>query len=52
MVANEDIKLEQLDVKTIFLHGKLDKHIYIDQPKGYEVPRKEDHVVFLEEILV
>jgi len=29
-VAMHDLKLEQLDVKTTFLHGKLDEQIYMN----------------------
>ena len=32
-VAKEDLHLEQLDVKTVFLHGDLEEEIYIKQPK-------------------
>jgi hypothetical protein len=38
MVAAEDLELLQVDVTTAFLHGKLDEEIYIDQPKGLELP--------------
>ncbi|KAG8478794.1 hypothetical protein CXB51_028696 [Gossypium anomalum] len=35
IVAMHDLKLEQLDVKTAFLHGKLKEDIYMQQPDGF-----------------
>ena len=35
LVAFLDLELEQLDVKTTFLHGDLDDDIYMEQPEGF-----------------
>jgi hypothetical protein len=32
LVAYYDMALEQMDVKTAFLHGDLEEQIYIEQP--------------------
>ncbi|GJR77028.1 putative RNA-directed DNA polymerase [Tanacetum coccineum] len=34
-------ELEQMDVKTTFLHGDLDKEIYMEQPEWFQVKGKE-----------
>jgi hypothetical protein len=51
IVAMHDLELEQLDVKTAFLHGELEEDIYMDQPEGYVVPGKEDLVCKLKRSL-
>ncbi len=32
----EDLELDQLDVKTVFLNGGLEEDIYMAKPLGYE----------------
>jgi len=46
MVAHFDMKLEQMDVKTTFLHGKLDETIYMKQPTSF-VKKGDEHKVCL-----
>ncbi|GKD35695.1 retrovirus-related pol polyprotein from transposon TNT 1-94, partial [Tanacetum coccineum] len=50
IVALQDLELEKLDVKTAFLHGHLEEEIYVEQPEGFKVPGKEDHVCRLKQI--
>ncbi|KAL8148384.1 hypothetical protein AgCh_005672 [Apium graveolens] len=51
MVALFDMEIEQLDVKTAFLHGELEETIYMTQPKGHFVKGKEDYVCKLKKSL-
>ena len=51
LVATKDLELEQLNVKTAFLHGNLEEQIYMKQPEGFEVAGKEDHVCLLKKSL-
>ena len=47
----EYLHLEQLDVKTTFLHGDFEEEIYMHQPQGYEVKGKDNLVCRLKKSL-
>ncbi|KAG8502915.1 hypothetical protein CXB51_000770 [Gossypium anomalum] len=51
IVAMHDLELEQLDVKTTFLHGELEEDIYIQQLEGFTTSEKEDYVCLLKSSL-
>ncbi|KAH9699706.1 hypothetical protein KPL71_024470 [Citrus sinensis] len=44
LVAEYELELAQLDVKTTFVHGDLEEEIYMIQPCGFRVAGKENHV--------
>ena len=35
IVVQFDLELEQMNVKTVFLHGELKEKIYMKQPEDY-----------------
>ena len=47
----QNMEFDQLDVKTTFLHGRLEEEILMSQPEGYVCPGKEDHVCQLKKSL-
>nr|GEV57288.1 retrovirus-related Pol polyprotein from transposon TNT 1-94 [Tanacetum cinerariifolium] len=48
IVAAENLHLEQLDVKTTFLHSNLDEDIYMTQPEGFQSARKKENLFYTE----
>ena len=46
-----DFEIEQMDMKTTFLHGDLEEEIYMKQPKGFMVKGKKDLVCRLKNSL-
>ncbi|GKD76273.1 retrovirus-related pol polyprotein from transposon TNT 1-94, partial [Tanacetum coccineum] len=50
MVGAFDLELEQLDVKTAFLHGNLEERIYMSQLEGFDNSRR-DHLYLLKKSL-
>ena len=51
LVVEYKLEFAQLDVKTTFLHGNLEEEIYIIQPCGFKVARKENRVCRLSKSL-
>jgi hypothetical protein len=49
--TNHDFKLYQMDVKSAILNGPLQERVYVEQPPGFEDPRKPNHVYLLHKAL-
>jgi hypothetical protein len=42
--TSHNIKLYQIDVKSVFLNGKINELVYVEQPPSFEVSKKPNHV--------
>jgi len=51
LIAQYELELDQLDVKTVFLNGDLEKEIYMSQPTGFKTAGKENMVCKLKKSL-
>jgi hypothetical protein len=49
--SHHEMKLYQMDVKSAFLNGFINKLVYVDQPPGLEDPRYPNHVYRLSKAL-
>jgi hypothetical protein len=52
VAAAFDFEIEQMDVKTTFLHGDLEEEIFMKQPEGYVVKGKKELVCKLKKVPV
>ena len=46
-----NIKLYQIDVKSVFLSGYINKEVYVEQPPSFEDEKKPNHVYKLRKAL-
>ena len=44
LAATYDWEIHQIDIKSAYLNGNLEEEIYMEQPKGFEVPGQEEKV--------
>jgi hypothetical protein len=51
IVAAFDLEMEEMDVKSTFLHGDLEEEIYMKQPKGFVVKGNKERVCKLKKSL-
>ena len=42
--STHNIKLYQMDVKSVFLNGYMNKEVYVEQPPSFEDDKKPNHV--------
>lgn len=51
LAAEKEWKVLQLDVESAFLHGELNKDVYVEQPKGFEKKGEENKAYKLKRAL-
>ncbi|KAL0402256.1 UNVERIFIED_CONTAM: Retrovirus-related Pol polyprotein from transposon TNT 1-94 [Sesamum latifolium] len=51
ILAQLELQVYQLDVKSVFLNGEIEEEVYVEQPEGFIVKGKEDKVCRLKKAL-
>jgi len=51
LAGRKNNKIHQMEVNTAFLNSDIDEVVYLEQPEGYVIPGKEDHVCLLRKAL-
>ena len=51
LAASMNLEIEQLDAKTVFIHGDLEEEIYMEQPEGFTIKGKKHLVCQLKKSL-
>lgn len=51
MTNTGDYKLEQMNVKTTFLHGNINEKLLMEQLEGLKIEEKEDYVCLIKKSL-
>ncbi|KAM2503789.1 hypothetical protein PS1_037777 [Malus domestica] len=51
LAAQNKWKIQQMDVKSVFLNGVLEEEVYIQQSTGYEIKGHEDKVMKLKKVI-
>jgi hypothetical protein len=49
--CSKNIKVYQMDAKSVFLNGELEEEVYIEQPKGVQLSENADYVCKLKKAL-
>jgi hypothetical protein len=49
--CSKNVKVYQMDVKSIFLNGELEEEVYIEQPEGFQLSENADCVCKLKKAL-
>ena len=52
LATSLDLEIEQMDVKTVFLHGDLEEEIYMEQPQGFRVKKEKKKIIFAEKSIM